>query len=599
MLSGLTALVSILDYWILAIFAPLALAILISGLDDLVVDLAWGWSWLRRKLRPAASLFPPGPQQLASAPKRRIAVLLPLWHEHEVIVRMLEHNLSVIRYPNYHFFAGCYPNDPETESALYSVANRYPNVHVCVCPHDGPTSKADCLNWTYQHILLFEEQAGQRFDILITHDAEDLIHPDEFAWINLYSSRYDFIQTPVLALKTPFWQMTHGVYCDEFAEYHSRDMNVRALLGGFVPSSGVGTGYRREALDRLAQASSNRIFEPQALTEDYENGLRLFRLDCSQAFLPIVVPPSGASDIVATREFFPQTWRSAVRQRTRWVTGISLQGWERFGWKGRPGEVYWLWRDRKGLVANPLSLLANAVFIYGLTTGLWSRLPATAVPLAIATLSLQVVRTGVRMGCTANIYGWGFAMGTPVRIVYANAINSAATFGAVTRYAAAKVQRKPLTWLKTAHAYPTRATLLGARRRIGDILVGSGYLEPQQLEAALATRPPGRRLGEHLVLLRHLQEETLYEALSLQQALPVVQLSPSDVDLKVARSLPKDVSREWRVLPFKIAGGHLHLAAPEAPSAKMTAALSRLTSLELRFHLVTPSSYDWLAASLL
>ena len=113
----------------------------------------------------------------------------------------------------------------------------------------------------------------------MTHDAEDLIHPEELRWINYYAARFDFIQTPVLALRTPFFALTHGVYCDEFAEYHTRDMAVRPLLGGFVPSSGVGTGYRRDALDKLARSAANKIFEPEALTEDYENGLRLFGWD--------------------------------------------------------------------------------------------------------------------------------------------------------------------------------------------------------------------------------------------------------------------------------------------------------------------------------
>ena len=69
----------------------------------------------------------------------------------------------------------------------------------------------------------------------------------------------------------------------------------------------MGTGYRRDALERLARASSNRLFEPEALTEDYENGLRLFRLGCSQAFVPISKSSSGGRDFVATREFFPAT----------------------------------------------------------------------------------------------------------------------------------------------------------------------------------------------------------------------------------------------------------------------------------------------------
>src|SRR5678815_4627462 len=305
------------DRLVLAILAPLAVAILVSGLDDLVVDLAWAWTWIKSALRPAASLFPPGPRQLDMAPRQKIAIFVPLWHEHQVIGRMLEHNLAAIRYPDYHIFAGCYPNDIETQDAVRAVAARFPQVHLALCPHAGPTSKADCLNWIYQHLLRLEENGEQIFDVVVMHDAEDLIHPEELSWINYYAARYDFVQTPVLALATPLHWLTHGVYCDEFAENHTRDMLVREALGGFVPSAGVGTGYRREALEKLAHASSNQLFAPEALTEDYENGLRMFRLGCSQAFVPISRGSlsqnagGGRHDFVATREFFPAKWNAA------------------------------------------------------------------------------------------------------------------------------------------------------------------------------------------------------------------------------------------------------------------------------------------------
>ena len=32
-----------------------------------------------------------------------------------MIARMLEHNLAALRYSNYHFFAGAYPNDQERQ----------------------------------------------------------------------------------------------------------------------------------------------------------------------------------------------------------------------------------------------------------------------------------------------------------------------------------------------------------------------------------------------------------------------------------------------------------------------------------------------------
>ena len=148
------------DHAIVWLLPLLAWAILLSGLDDMVVDLFWACAWIKAQVRPAARMFPPGEQQLDSAPLRRIAILVPLWHEHAVIAKMLEHNFASIRYGDYHIFAGCYPNDAPTQEAVRSAAARFPNVHLALCPHDGPTSKADCLNWIFQHVLLDEERKG-------------------------------------------------------------------------------------------------------------------------------------------------------------------------------------------------------------------------------------------------------------------------------------------------------------------------------------------------------------------------------------------------------------------------------------------------------
>ena len=48
---------------------------------------------------------------------------------------------------------------------------------------------------------------------------------------------------------------------------------------------------------------------------------------------------------------------------------------------------------------------------------------------------------------------------------------------------------------------------------------------------------------------------------------------------------------KWRVLPFKIAEGSLFIAGIEPPSAEMDADLRSFTALEVRFHLMTPTSY--------
>ena len=520
---------------------------------------------------------------------------------------MVEHNVAAIDYGNYHFFIGAYPNDDATLSAVRELGARFPNVHLAVCPHDGPTSKADCLNWVYQRMLLFEEEHRQeRFDIVVTHDAEDLIHPEAFASINAYAGQFDMVQIPVLPLPTPLRDWVHGMYCDEFAEWQIKDMPARQLMGSFVPSNGVGTGFTRQALERLATAEHNLVFEPACLTEDYENGLRLHKLGSKQLFLPIA--RGRQSSFVATREFFPRQAKSAIRQRTRWIMGIALQSWERHGWRGRLPQVYWFWRDRKGLLGNPLSLLTNFLFAYGVLTWTFARMAGVQWGLAgyalhpkllAATLLIQMIQTSVRIGCVARLYGPLFALGVPLRTVCSNWINSIATVKAVRGYLLARLRHEPLVWLKTEHAYPSRNALVEHKRKLGEILVGSSYISEADLERALGGQPVGVRLGEYLMKLGKITEDELYEALSLQQSLPVGRLEPNTVNRKVARALPRHVVRDWRVLPYRIASGSIFLASPEIPSDELNHALRGFTRLSIRFQLVTPRNFTELMDALL
>ncbi len=581
-----------------ACLTPLAIAILAGGLDDLIVDLVWFCGWLagavcRRYGRPCLGRYS-GPAPPSS--EKRIAIFVPLWREHAVIGRMLDHNIAAIDYRSYAFFVGAYPNDEATLEAVRGLESRHPQVHLAVCPHEGPTSKADCLNWIYQRMLLYEEQHNVEFDLVVTHDAEDLIHPASLRVMNEYADRFDMIQVPVLALATPLRELVHGLYCDEFAEFQTKDMRVRAMMGSFTPASGVGAGYTRQALEKLAADSSNCIFEPVCLAEDYENGMRLHQLGCRQIFIPLT---ANADRAVATREYFPRNLRAAIRQRTRWVTGIALQTWQRHGWSGPPGQVYWYWRDRKGLLGNPLSLLANILFFYGLATYWW--LPAMHSVdrrLVSATLALFVWRASVRMACVGRLYGPVFALGVPLRAVCGNFINSVASVRALYRFTRAKIRREPLVWLKTEHGYPSRSTLLAHKRKLGEILTGSAYVEPDVLQHALEMKPHDMRLGEYLVVKGMLTEEELYEALSLQQGLPAGLLAAADIAPNAARALPRHVIRKLRVLPFKIASGSLHLATPDVPTDEMTRGLRGFTALEVHFRLVTPANFNQLLSLL-
>ncbi len=521
---------------------------------------------------------------------------------------MIEHNAAAVQYRNYRLFVGAYPNDEPTVAVVRDLEKRFPNVHLCLVPHSGPTSKADCLNWIYEHMQRHEERHREHFDIVMTHDAEDIIHPASLRWVNYYAGTHGMVQVPVVPLPTPWWRLTHGVYCDEFSESHTKDMRVRQWMGSFVPSCGVGTGFTREALERLAATKGDKIFEPVCLTEDYENGLSLHLLGEKQVFVPLVFRENS---FLATREFFPQTFRSAVKQRTRWVTGISLQGWERHGWQGSWIDKYWLWRDRKGLLGNPLSVVTNAISVYAIARWILGNFDGSHWTfgrivrmshleyLLWATFALGLFRVLVRALASARIYGWWFAMGAPVRTSWANAINSLAACNALYRYLKARLQNKQHVWLKTDHAYPTEAVLNGPWRKLGEVLVSLRYLTEVQLKQALSTKPEALRLGRHLVKLGWVTEDQLAEAVSRQQSLSLGRLSPKDVKTNVARSLPSKVIRDWRVLPFKVEMGNLFLAGPDLPSEEMRRDLRRFTSLDIRFQLITAANFAELTRDLL
>ena len=497
----------------------LVIWILVSGLDDLWITLVF---CCRRRPR----FRWPSEAELAGGRQKRIAILLPLWREHAVIRKMLEHNLAVIRYSEYDFFVGVYPNDAPTIRAVEEVALADPRVHVALCPHDGPTSKADCLNRAYHGMIEYEGRHGVYYDIVVTHDAEDLIHPESLRLINWFSCDYDMVQIPVLPLATGLRDWTHGLYCDEFAEYQCKDIPVRQRLGGFLPSNGVGTGFARAALERF-RAEYGNAFDPECLTEDYENGFRMHAAGYRQVFVPIGHALTGP---MATREYFPHHWRAAVRQRSRWVAGIALQGWERHGWRVPARQKYWFWRDRKGLAGNLISPLANLVFFTWLifnasgNSDMASRvedlLPSWIAGMSVICASIACVQIGMRVALSAQIYGFRFAAAAPLRMFWGNLINCTATIEAVCLFVVARLERCSLAWRKTEHVYPGEPERVHRRPRVGEVLVGLRCVSATELEEALARRPPGLRIGEYLIQLDKISERDLTRALHSQAGLP-------------------------------------------------------------------------------
>jgi len=556
----------------------LILIFLVSGLDDFLTDCVYYLRAAYRKVFKSKKIKPVTWEQLASVPEKPVAIMVPAWQESAVIADMILNFKKSVQYDNWVLFVGTYPNDPETFREAERARCYIPNAEVVVTPAPGPTSKSDCLNWVYQGILLYEERTGIEFDIFLMHDAEDLVHPASVKYYNYLMPRMDFIQTPVIPLAPKWYQFIGGVYMDEFAESHLKDMRTREFMTGVLPSAGVGTALSRKAMAFLAQSRRNQIFDVTSLTEDYIMGLSLRKMKGRKIFLQQYIESEEKyqtrffkrekvrkrKELIATKEFFPHTFRTATRQKSRWTLGIGLQGW-RVGWTLHPMINYWLWRDRKGIINSFAVMIGYGVaLVLGLFYLLGLYYPALQMPLILrdgdwivhvlyVVFALFGWRLLNRVVSTTRYYNLFQGLLAIPRMIIGNFINFWAAWLALRQFIRAKVRGELPAWIKTDHAFPTQGQLRSYHRKLGEILIERGWVTQKQLERALEEQnETGAKLGEILLEKKLLWEEDLVEALAIQNANAFVELDPYTVAPDLLEKIPEEYARKMRIFPVSL-----------------------------------------------
>lgn len=519
--------------------------ILVSSMDDLFIDL---WYWIRRISRALSfkrKYLPLTPEQVRSKPEQPLAIMVPAWHEYDVIAPMLENMVNTLEYKNYKIFVGTYCNDQRTIDEVEKMRRRLRQLVRVEVPHDGPTCKADCLNWIVQAILAQGLKQEASFAGVILHDSEDVLHPLELKFFNYLLPRIDFIQLPVTSLERNWWELVAGTYMDEFAEWHTKDLVVRESMSKSVPSAGVGTCFSRRAMEVLAAETNNMPFNTDSLTEDYDIGSRLGRLGMKQIFAKFNVDyvirrkkwfGYGKETIrtmsmpLGVREFFPDTFRTAYRQRARWTLGIALQGWQQVGWKGSFATKYFLFRDRKGLVTSFISmigylLLANFLLMMVLDwLGLWTvYYPSLFAPGSLASqlmwlnMFALLLRMIQRIYFVGRMYGWEHGLLSIPRMIVGNMINAMAAARAWNMFLGHLITGKKLAWDKTMHDFPSADTLSMQSMRLGELLLKWQAIDETKLNFALELQAKEHQpLGKILIELGWLDHATLHEALALQ-----------------------------------------------------------------------------------
>jgi adsorption protein B len=441
---------------------------LILGIDDIVSD---GLFWIdaaRRAIvfRTAKRLTL---ETLRALPQKRVAVFVPCWHEEDVVDKSLGFALRAIEYERYTIFVGAYPNDEATIGKVRGVEATTPRVVAAINPLPGPTTKADNLNSMYATMLATE--GDDPYDIVVLHDVEDVIHPFEFYVYNYLMPGKAMVQIPVFPLEREWHAWTAWTYADEFAENHLKDLVARERSGSFVPSAGVGCAFSRRALDVIGEGSTGSLFSTDSLTEDYQAGLRLKLAGYSTIFVhQRLGGKRGAASYVATREYFPDQLSTAVRQKARWIIGICIQAWRDHGWIGNAATRLSLYRDRKALLTNLLTLygyvVAALVIVLATAHAFVPRIAAvsmTRTPIIVAIFSAVMAMTAIRIVSkvyfVTMMYGATIGLLSILRLPWAGLINACATARALYLVVKAAFGNTAVVWHKTAHVFPTDASL--------------------------------------------------------------------------------------------------------------------------------------------
>ena len=570
-----------------AVAMATAIIIFISTIDDLFLD---GFYWIfeiKRMLRKESNSSVDA-QALRELDEQYLAIMVPAWKEYDVIAKMIENTLATMEYERYIIFAGTYHNDAETTAEVERMVRRHPGRVVrATVLNDGPTCKADCLNWIIGAIRRYESTHHIEFAGVIMHDCEDVIHPIELKYFNYAIVDHDLVQLPVLSLPRKWNEFVAGTYMDDFSETHQKDIPSRQQLTGIVPGAGVASCYSRRAIEAVSAERGGKPFNTSTLTEDYDFSFRLRELGMKEMFARFPIADavreqaskqrkrmSIGRNLLATREYFPSTLRTAYRQRTRWILGISFQGWQQLGWKGSWRDRYMFFRDRKGMVTSLISIVAYAVLvnylsIAGLRAAGWVPLggpgeglvSGSLAPLLTINSVLLVLRLGERVYFVAKLNGALQGVLSLPRLFVNNLINFLAVCRAWRIFVNHLITGKAIAWDKTSHTYLSNDQMGKARRKLGEILIEWGVVTAAQIEASLARQAEcGRRLGELLLEADYVGTETLADALAEQAELPRVSLSNVAAGhFKAAFAL--ELQQSYRAVPFSTADdGTLNVA---------------------------------------
>lgn len=132
-----------------------------------------------------------------------------------------------------------------------------------------------------------------------------------------------------------------------------------------------------------------------------------------------------------------------------------------------------------------------------------------------------------------------------------------------------------------------------ARKKLGEMLVEAGVIDPDALKSALADqRRWGRSLGRTLVELRLISEANLVSVLAKQLGLTAVDLDQLEISPAVIALVPEELAVRHQLVPFAQPMKFLDVAMADPTNLSIVDELRIRTQLNPRAHLAGPRMID-------
>ncbi len=135
---------------------------------------------------------------------------------------------------------------------------------------------------------------------------------------------------------------------------------------------------------------------------------------------------------------------------------------------------------------------------------------------------------------------------------------------------------------------------MAQKKRLGELLIETGLLSPENLEKALAAQQSKKeRLGEVIVEMGLATEEEIAQALSVQLGVPILDLTQTPVEPQAIDMIAEKVARRHLILPIAIEQRELHVAMADPLSFEAIEDVRFASGYAIRTSVATRSQILW------